>query len=88
MSYTLTLTQAERKAIDWVGNRYRHGDELADILSASDCPGNWHDTGELTYTISEPDAWMIREIIDEDWHLSCFARDLVDKLHSLYERIV
>lgn len=29
---TLTLTYEERKAIDWVGYRYAHGDDLRELL--------------------------------------------------------
>src|SRR5262245_37234458 len=30
--YTLSLTADERKAIDWIGNRYAHGYELRRVL--------------------------------------------------------
>ena len=32
--YDLILTLGERKAIDWIGNRYVHGNELYHILQA------------------------------------------------------
>jgi hypothetical protein len=33
MSYHLTLELSERRAIDWIGHRYAHGDELRDALT-------------------------------------------------------
>jgi hypothetical protein len=35
--YALTLTYSERKAIDWISNRYRHGTDLYELLWLSDC---------------------------------------------------
>lgn len=32
MSYTLTLTKQERDAIDWIGDRYWHGDDFRKII--------------------------------------------------------
>lgn len=33
MSYKLTLTRSERQAIEWIGHRYFHGNDLQDLIS-------------------------------------------------------
>lgn len=126
--YTLTLTSGERKAIDWVGHRYAHGDDLSNVLLSCDwvCLENdkclecgatlgqihlfncgkkggaghvmecdcrddadWNSPHDLTFLISEPDAWAIQSIADdEDHRWDCFARSLVAKLETFLETIV
>ena len=83
--YTLTLTQAERQAIDWVGHRYAHGNNLFDILMECDSPSNreddWDSQWDITYEISEPLAWRIRDIAEEGNYLwDCFSPELAHKL--------
>lgn len=87
--YTLTLTLAERKAIDWIGHRYRHGTELYRLLwaqSEQEGEDDWDADADITFHVPESVAWTVAEIIDEG--LDCFASDLVVKLWEFRDRIV
>lgn len=88
--YRLTLTNGERAAIDWVGGRYRHGDELFGLL-ISECEAipddvDWDAPETITFTIPEHVAWAIGDIVDEG--LDCFADELVAKLRRFRDGIV
>lgn len=64
--YQLTLTYSERQAIDFVGYRYGHGDQLASLLS--DCTQeleNWTEKGDMKFSIPEHIAWGIKAIAEE-----------------------
>ena len=91
MSYRLTLTKGERAALDWVGYRYRHGDELYRLLwgkcEQSPDDADWDDPRDITFAIPESVAWTISEIIDED-NLACFADELRSKLYHFQSQIV
>jgi hypothetical protein len=94
MAYTLTLTRDDRRAIDWIGGRYRHGDELFQLLcdcrwEAADADGaeDWDSHGGLTFHVPEYVAWELSDIIDADG-LACFGRELCDKLRAFQGRIV
>lgn len=88
--YTLTLTRDERKAIEWIGNRYRHGTELYECLwLGSDDgleDGDWDSDKDVTFRVPEAMAWEICEIIEEG--LTCFGPELRTKLHSFAEKVV
>ena len=95
--YTLTLTSADRKAIDWIGNRYRHGDELYSLLwsecdqhAIPDSNGNpsddWDSPQPIRFDIPENVAWQIVEIIGEG--LDCFSRDLCSRLWEFAGQVV
>lgn len=90
MAYKLTLTQAERKAIDWVGGRYRHGDELYSLLWGKSVvtpdDADWDDPRDMVFTVPEHVAWTISEIINEG--LDCFAPELQHKLYEFQGSIV
>ncbi len=90
--YTLTLTLAERKAIDWVGHRYANGDSLYQALwaesTASPDDADWDDERPITFAIPEHVAWRIAEIHDEEHGWPCFADELCDKLDTLLASIV
>lgn len=83
--YTLTLTYSERQAIDWIGGRYRHGDELANLLSEL-TNDEWHGPEDIVFSVPEHVAWTISEIIDEG--LDCFAPELQHKLYKFQGSIV
>lgn len=89
--YYLTLTADERKAIDWIGNRYRHGDEFFRLLWANGKPfpndADWDDPRSITFTIPENIAWQISEIGEED-NWTCFAPALSAKLNEFCMQIV
>ena len=91
--YHLTLTHDERKAIDFAGYRYGHGDDLYKVLW-TDCKANpedadWDADCDITFDIPEHAAWKIHEIGEEcelRWDL--FADELATKLTDFVMRIV
>lgn len=98
-AYTLTLTRGERQAIDWVGHRYAHGDDLYDLLCESDwdvhaCCSQEEDWGWLadcpiTFNLTEPQAWELLEIAEESEHRwDCFSPELVAKVEQFCGGVV
>lgn len=93
--YHLTLTQAERKAIDWIGYRYTNGRNLfvhlwanSTVESDWDSP-DWDDTRDLTFSIPEHVAWQIREDAEqEDGYWPCFSPELASKMQAFIDSIV
>lgn len=94
--YELTLTISERKAIDWVGYRYSHGDDLKDALmdgqmKSDDCNSDdieWSGDYDITFVIPEHVAWNINDILDAPDGLCCFSRELQSKLIEFQMQIV
>lgn len=91
--YTLTLTLAERQAIDWVGNRYGHGDELYTLLwhdcTASPDDADWDSPQDITFEVPEFVVWDIYNIGEEcDFQWDCFSEDFCKKLNEFCEKIV
>lgn len=89
--YKLTLTAGERRAIDWIGDRYAHGLELYRLLW-SNCEQepddqNWDADADITFHIPEHVAWDICSIVEED-NLACFDGDLVHKLLEFTTAVV
>ncbi len=87
--YTLILTADERRAFDWVGDRYNSG-KVASLLV--DCildDREWGDDGDITFAIAEHVAWEINELADEEgYSWSCFAPALAAKLNEFCSGIV
>lgn len=101
MCYKLRLTIGERKAIDWVGDRYAHGNDLWEILTDThdwefhttqeddDTDWGWLSDVDITFTLQEYQAWAIQGIAEECNHQwDCFAPELVAKLETLLGQIV
>lgn len=105
--YSLTLSRAERAAIDWVGRRYGNGDDLYSVLLGCEWgPATlvqpfskewvvieWIDDGEITFHLSESQAWEIRDIGknedgDNEYNWPCFDNALTEKMNSFCESIV
>lgn len=88
--YTLTLTREDRKAIDWIGNRYAHGNHLFLLLASLDWgETDWSDLDNMTFEVDEPTAWRIAEIREEcEGRWDCFGPELVEKLEEFCGRIV
>lgn len=84
--------------MDWVGNRYGHGDELyrlllnCDVISSK--PGDWTSelwtsNYDLTFFIPENVAWSIQRIAEEGgYHWDCLSPDFASKLTSFCQSIV
>ena len=92
--YPLTLTLDEHKAIDWIGYRYSHGDDLHDLLAItewnhSDGDGKfWEDEGDITFDFQkEWMAWKAKELLEQD-NMACFAPSLVNKFQQWIDTIV
>jgi hypothetical protein len=95
--YHLTLTLEERRAFDWVGDRYAAG-EIARILQ--DCArftvadgrgqnAEWDTEEEITFRVPEHKAWQIDELAkEEEYRFPCFAGSLVRKLQAFCFDIV
>lgn len=96
--YKLTLTRSERKAIDWIGDRYRHGHELYTLLCRGEwtiedgtLSGDWDCENELTITMPEHVAWEVRDLIEDSSEgviLPCLAIDFCVKLVTFCDCIV
>lgn len=91
--YKLTLTHGERKAIDFVGNRYSCGDNLSWILWS--CPNDavkeWGEKNDITFEIPEGKAWEIKELIENDLEgttFPLFNEELSQKLITFYDSII
>ena len=99
MDYELILTRGERRAIDWVGYRYFHGDDLYNLLAKSPVTHSavnaeeedfwWQGDYDIKFEIPEHIAWEIKDgIEDEDCELSCFSEPLKEKLLRFIESII
>jgi hypothetical protein len=94
--YELTLTLSERKAIDWVGNRYSNGADLFSALqdcSSSSAHGEdedaWDTDGDITFHVPEHVAWKITEnAANEDGYWPCFSPELAEKMQRFVDAIV
>ncbi len=91
--YHLTLTAAERHAINWIGNRYSHGNYLYKLLwvDSEQIPNgvDWDAPEDIEFEIPEWVAWRINDIGSEsDFAWDCFAPALVTKLNYFCEGIV
>ena len=93
-TYTLTLSLAERRAIDWIGDRYAHGNELYSLLWArceqTPDDADWDDPRPIDFTFTPKRAHDLTTIRDDDQgHWTCFAPEFAKKFDELcndYER--
>lgn len=89
--YQLTLSRAERQAIDWIGNRYWNGNELFTLLWCdSSVEGNtdeWDAPEDITFMIPEHVAWIIQENAESEG-FPCFSPELSEKFYTLMNQIV
>ena len=90
--YKLTLTKEERKAIDWIGNRYFHGNNLRSyLIRKCEFPDilQWNSEEDATFLIPENIAWQIRAgFEDENFEFACFSDELKTKLIQFCDQIV
>jgi hypothetical protein len=88
--YTLTLTRDERRAFDWVGDRYNAG-RVAELLIGCITEGQpeWDEDGDITFAIPEHVAWEIQDLAEEEDHSwPCFSAELANRLNALCWSIV
>jgi hypothetical protein len=92
MSYTLTLSWDERRAIDWIGGRYFHGSDLRRLLwlnCSYDDNLEWDGHDEISFSVPEHVAWHIRDGAElEDFQWTCFGPALRDRMQSFCDNIV
>lgn len=90
MAYKLTLEASERKAIDWIGDRYATGSATRRVLFEAMPPdAQWDSRHPITFTVRESDAWTLSDLWQEDdLSFPCFAPALVEKLLEFWNAIV
>lgn len=91
--YHLTLTYSERRALEFVGNRYSNGDALYRLLwrGGKQTPddANWDDARDITFHVDAHTAWEIRENAkQDDGYWPCFATELAEKMQAFVDGIV
>lgn len=96
--YTLTLSREERNSIDWIGNRYGHGDDLFRLLwcksTATPDDIDWYEKDDITFSIPENVAWQIAQIGQENsgkegvYQWDCFGPELTEKLNDFCDKII
>lgn len=86
--YELTLSQFERQAMDWIGDRYEHGTDLANLL-IEHLPNDteWCNSSSITFKIPEHKAWEIKELIDNSL-LECIDTNFAMNLLNFAGRVV
>lgn len=88
--YKLTLTKSDRDAFDWIGDRYRNGNNMSNVFYQH-MPEDkeWDDDGEITFEISESSAWEIKALAKEDNNFfPCFNDRLKSKMLRFIDSIV
>lgn len=88
--YSLFLSPNERKAIDWVGNRYDHGDSLRNLLlDCLNADDEWGGDAHILFAIPESVAWEICLIAEQcEYRWDCFAPSLSLKLTNFCLSVV
>jgi hypothetical protein len=90
MAYKLTLTEDERVAFDFVGDRYSNGDDMLRIIAEYPTEGKeWDSPGDVTFDLPEYAAWQIADLAKEDDEsFPYFGEDLTIKMLKFIEQIV
>lgn len=88
--YELALTEAERRAVTWIGNRYWHGDDMKSHLTACSRDTEWTQEGDITYRIPEREAWEMFHEWEEigNSQFDCFGPELSEKLRAFMDGLV
>jgi hypothetical protein len=87
--YTLELTSGERRAFDWVGDRYNAGQVATILMDYLPTDREWSDDGAITFEVPEHAAWEIQRLAEEEDCLwPCFGPSLRTKLNEFLGRIV
>ena len=94
--YELMLTYGERMAIDWIGDRYRHGTDLYFCLIGCkwkcqdyNLVDPWGDVGDIVFKVPEHTAWRIRDIGEEgQYRWDCFSPEFAQKMNDFCDKII
>jgi hypothetical protein len=63
--HSLTLTANERRAFDWVADRYNSGKVAELLMNCIPDDREWGDDGDITFSIPEHVAWQIDQLAEE-----------------------
>ena len=89
-TYTLTLSWPERRAFDWLGDRYGTGEPIAVTLRG--ClpdDAEWTQPGDITFLIPEHEAWLLAaRAWAEDSPWPGFAPALASKMTAFTSSLV
>lgn len=88
--YRLTLTAEERRAFDWIGDRYETGGPVARMLSDyMPEAAEWDGPDDITFTVPEHVAWQIDQASKAEGHYwPCFSPDLAKKMCRFTNQLV
>lgn len=94
--YDLALTLDERRAIDFIGDRYGHGNDLFYALVDSewycenyDSLDPWGDKGVVVFRMPEHVGWQINEIGEEcQYRWDCFSPEFAKKMTEFCKQII
>lgn len=85
--HKLVLTESEREAFSWVGDRYATGCQVRSTLM--DCiPANkeWDDVGDIEFLLDFRDIQIIYDLAKiEDFQWPCFGNNLKNKMNELIQ---
>jgi hypothetical protein len=87
--YPLLLTSEDRRAFDWVGDRYNAAQVAAILMDHLPEDREWADESDITFEVLEHAAWEIQRLAEEEnleWPR--FAADLRTKLNDFLGQIV
>jgi hypothetical protein len=87
--YQLVLTADERRAFDWVGDRYNAGQVASILMDHLPEDSEWADESDIAFDVPESAAWEIQRLAEEEEFLwPCFGGDLRTKLNDFLGQIV
>ena len=90
--YILILTASERRAMEWVGHRYSHGDDLVELLTLTAMDmDRWNSDETLAVHLRESLAWEVRDLLEESREgltYACFSDSLSAKLNAFCDSII
>jgi hypothetical protein len=87
--YQLELTSEERRAFDWVGERYNAGQVASILIDYVPEDREWADEGDIAFDLPEHAAWEINRLAEEeDFLWPCFGGVLTAKLNDFLCQLV
>ena len=86
--FELTLTAQERRAFDWVGDRYNAGEVARILYDYVPEDREWSDDGDITFEIPRRDAREINLLASKEepsYSWPCFSDRLTSKMNEFCE---
>ena len=81
-AYTIEFTKRESDAIDWHGYRYSVSVFLQKHIVCDE------DNNSFIMELSEPQAWELRDLWEDEGPLSCATGTLNSKIQDFIDKIV